>query len=192
MRWGELSTLLAAGALLLTAAEGAVGCNDDGRILWQRELTTDDDDTPPTGGGGDEPAPPPPGGAPPIPCIPGGPEPEPVCICPPEGTCFCEPEGGEQLCELACEQGSCNLTCGAETSCNLDCEVGCFMRCDPFSSCTIGCGGDCVVVCGEGAHCTLWSWDAPSEIYCELGAVCECPILDGCICSGPGCPPPPG
>ncbi len=194
MSWRELTWLLACGALLLSAAQGVVGCNDDGPILWQRPQTADGGDgTGPNGGGDDGPMPPPPGGAPPIPCIPDGPEPEQVCICPPSSACFCEPGGGGELCALACENdSSCDLTCGSETSCNLDCDVGCTMRCEPFSTCTIGCGGDCAVVCGEGAHCTLWSWDAPSEIYCELGAQCECPIPDGCVCSGPGCPPPPG
>jgi hypothetical protein len=62
------------------------------------------------------------------------------------------------------------------------------MVCEPFSTCDLSCQGGCDVVCGTGSFCTLFSFDGPSQIYCEAGAMCECPIAANCQCFGPGCP----
>jgi hypothetical protein len=62
------------------------------------------------------------------------------------------------------------------------------MHCDPGSMCNLGCAGGCTLVCEEGAICQLFSWEGPSEMFCALGAACECPIQDHCNCVGPGCP----
>lgn len=181
----------------------AGGCNGDGEVLW-RMPDVGGNSAGGVGGQGGQPSvgngwPPPssgaqlvgpgpgPGGGPdPLPC----PDPmAPICECAAGQLCYCEPNpnspAGED-CFVQCNEGECALECMPMITCNFDCAGGCNTTCHPDSSCEFFCGDGCTMTCFAGSVCTLWSWNGPSEMYCEDGALCNC--LEGCSCFGPGCP----
>ena len=192
--------------LLLASVLALTACDQDGRILWAEGSGGNS-----TGGGtgagagtssGTEPGttfdpamlglldrpwlPWPP---PPLECF--GPEP-PICYCPAATSCACAgpPEPPLDPCQLVCEGTDCNLICHPDNVCDMTCDAGCTMVCEPFSTCNLSCDSDCQVLCQEGSFCTVWSAQGPIELFCDLTAICECPVPGSCICNGPGCPPP--
>ena len=181
----------------------AGGCNSDGNVLSR--LANGGNDAVGNGGGGndgsagDHPSgggppssgsdrPPPAGGGmttgPPEPVF--CPDPNaPMCECEPGQFCVCEPTPADQ-CLIGCGLGACTLECMPFADCNFDCEGGCEANCQPDSNCVLFCGDNCSLTCLSGSTCMLWSWNGPSSMYCEQGAVCDC--QQGCSCFGPGCP----
>ncbi len=162
-------------------------CDADRQLLWQAQGGQGQAGGGSSGSSGEggviEPPPPPP----PFECH--APPAEP-CLCPQEKVCVCggpEPEP----CGARCDIGFCQMRCVAESTCELTCTHGCDVVCESGTLCTVGCSEGCSVVCEPGAHCVVWSWNEPTQVFCDVGAICECPFEGGCICFGPGCPQPP-
>ena len=193
MKW----RVMIAGSLACAAIGSA--CANDARLLYERgvgEAGADVAPPPtgriagsggtagsggamfPTGAGGDPPAP--------VECPPPGQE---FCECDAFDYCFCEPTPEQEYCAIFCAEGYCGMDCGAATSCDMFCEVGCELFCPSGSSCMVACGGGCNVVCEPGSHCIVDSLEGPSSIVCQEGAICDCVDPQMCFCEGPGCPP---
>lgn len=112
------------------------------------------------------------------------------CDCPSFTSCACSTtDDPNALCGMSCSMGDCFLTCRSSSACDLRCAFGCSIVCESFSACTVNCDSGCALYCAANAYCQAWSMMGPIDMYCEEGAVCECPIQTSCTCSGPGCPP---
>ena len=90
---------------------------------------------------------------------------------------------------MFCADGYCGMDCGAATSCDMLCEVGCELFCPPESFCMVTCGGGCNVICDEGSYCMVDSIEGPTTVSCLEGAICDCVDPQTCLCEGPGCNP---
>ena len=193
-RW-PLAALTTAAAV--TALAG--GCEADGTVLWRQgagghggSVTVGgrggggDVSTTSGGPGGDYP--PPPGGAPPFFECP--PDIQP-CPCPEGEACMCTPSpNGPPQCDVQCVDNNCQFDCDPKLpNCSFSCSVGCSAVCHAGSDCNMICEGDCTLACLSQSSCTLWSWGGPSQMFCDFGAICDC--TEQCVCTGPGCPPPP-
>lgn len=103
---------------------------------------------------------------------------------------------------VTCEEGSCNTTCDAQSSCTLQCTDQCKFdsgRGDSVNipkltaSCAAFCEGECndsVEVCAVtcGTDCLIDCESATCQISCAGAAATQCPDGETYVCGATPCP----